>query len=314
MHGRLSARVPSRLRDVPAAPAPHAAELAALPTRTGEVELLGSTTRYWDYGPLHAERTIVICHGYRGDHHGLEPVVAKLPEYRIVSPDLPGFGESTPMTEERHSIEGYARWFAAFVQAMDLGGAVVLGHSFGSIVTAHAVADGPTRRDWAPSALILVNPIASDPAKVAGIGVTRLYYGLARRLPDGFGRALLGAWPVVEGMSRTLAKTPDPRLRRWIHQEHHRYFSAFSDVRTVAEGFDASLSEQVGASAARIGVPTLLIAGELDMIAPVAGARATVTSFADGRLVEIGGVGHLIHYEKAQEAADAIRAFIQERA
>jgi pimeloyl-ACP methyl ester carboxylesterase len=294
---------------VPAAPAPHAAELAALPLRTGEVELLGSTTRYWDYGPLHAERTIVICHGYRGDHHGLEPVIAKLPEYRIVSPDLPGFGRSTPMTDAVHSIDGYARWFAAFVRAMGLTDAVVLGHSFGTIVTAHAVADG-----LAPPALILVNPIASDPAKVGGIGITRFYYGLARRLPEPLGRALLGAWPVVEVMSRTLVKTPDRAVERWIHQEHHRYFSDFSDVRTVAEGFDASLSEQIGDSADRVGIPTLLISGEVDMIAPVAGARATVTRFADGRLVEIPGVGHLIHYEKAAEAADAIRGFVEERA
>jgi pimeloyl-ACP methyl ester carboxylesterase len=294
---------------VPAAPAPHAAELAALPLRTGEVELLGSTTRYWDYGPLHAERTIVICHGYRGDHHGLEPVIAKLPEFRIVSPDLPGFGESTPMTGTPHSIDGYARWFTAFVREMELTDAVVLGHSFGSIVTAHAVAAGLT-----PPALILVNPIASDPAKVGGIGITRFYYGLARRLPEGLGRALLGAWPVVEVMSRTLVKTPDRDVERWIHQEHHRYFSGFSDVRTLAEGFDASLSEQVGDSAAGIAVPTLLVSGEVDMIAPVAGARATVGAFADGRLAEIPGVGHLIHYEKAAEAAEIIREFVEERA
>jgi pimeloyl-ACP methyl ester carboxylesterase len=288
-------------------PAPHAAELAALPLRTGELELLGSTTRYWDYGPLHAERTIVICHGYRGDHHGLEPVVAKLPGIRIVSPDLPGFGASTPMTELPHSIDGYARWFAAFVDALGLQDAVVLGHSFGSIVTAHAVAAGLT-----PPALILVNPIASDPAKVGGAGITRLYYSLARRLPERVGRALLGAPLIVSVMSRTLVKTPDKALRRWIHEEHHRYFSAFSDVATVAEGFDASLSRQVGDAAAGVAVPTLLIAGAVDHIAPAAGAQETVRRFPDGRLVVLPGVGHLIHYEAAEGAAAAITEFLDE--
>jgi len=290
-----------------ALPAPHAAELAALPLRTGEVELLGSSTRYWDYGPLDASRTIVICHGYRGDHHGLEPVVAKLPGIRIVSPDLPGFGGSTPMTGEAHSIDGYAHWFAAFVDALGLHGAVVLGHSFGSIVTTHAVAAGLT-----PPGLVLVNPIASDPAKVGGAGVTRLYYGLARRLPERVGRALLAAPLIVTVMSRTLVKTPDRALRRWIHQEHHRYFSTFSDVRTVAEGFDASLSRQVGDAAAGVAVPTLLIAGAVDHIAPVAGARETVRRFPDGRLVELPGVGHLIHYEAAEGAAAAITDFLDE--
>ncbi|MGN6326180.1 alpha/beta fold hydrolase [Pseudolysinimonas sp.] len=288
-------------------PAPHAAELAALPLRTGEVAILGSTTRYWDYGPRDATRTLVLCHGYRGDHHGLEPVVARLPGVRIVSPDLPGFGESTPMTEQPHSIDGYARWFAAFVRALGLEDAVVLGHSFGSIVTTHAVAAGLT-----PPALILVNPIASDPAEVGGVGVTKLYYGLARRLPERLGRALLASPLIVAVMSRTLVKTPDRELRKWIHEEHGRYFSRFSDVRTVAEGFDASLSAQVGDAADAVGVPTLLIAGDDDMIAPAAGARETVGRFRDGRLVVLPGVGHLVHYEAAEGAADAITAFLDE--
>jgi pimeloyl-ACP methyl ester carboxylesterase len=290
-----------------ARPAPHAAELAALPLRTGEIPLLGSTTRYWDYGPLHAERTIVLCHGYRGDHHGLESVVARLPDVRIVSPDLPGFGESTPMTEKPHSIDGYARWFAAFVRELGLEHAVVLGHSFGSIVTTHAVAAGLT-----PPALILVNPIASDPARVGGAGITRLYYGLARRMPERIGRALLGSPLIVSVMSRTLVKTRDRDLRRWIHEEHHRYFSSFSDVTTVAEGFDASLSAQVGDAAPAVGVPTLLIAGEVDHLAPAAGARETVGRFRDGRLLVLPGVGHLIHYEAADGAVAAITGFLDE--
>jgi len=288
-------------------PAPHAAALAALPLRTGEVPILGSTTRYWDYGPLHATRTIVLCHGYRGDHHGLEPVVARLPDVRIVSPDLPGFGESTPMTAQPHSIDGYARWFAEFVRSLELEHAVVLGHSFGSIVTTHAVAAG-----LAPPALILVNPIASDPAEVGGVGLTKLYYGLARRLPERLGRALLASPLIVAMMSRTLVKTPDRALRTWIHEEHGRYFSVFSNVRTVAEGFDASLSAQVGDAAGAVGMPTLLIAGDVDMIAPAAGARETVGRFRDGRLVVLPGVGHLIHYEAAEGAAAAITAFLDE--
>jgi pimeloyl-ACP methyl ester carboxylesterase len=297
---------------MPAPHAPHAAELAALPLRTGEVGILGGTTRYWDYGPLHAERTIVICHGYRGDHHGLEPVIAKLPGVRVVSPDLPGFGESTPMTGQAHSIAGYARWLTDFVRATGLQDAVVLGHSFGSIVTAHAVEAGLAAGTWAPPALILVNPIASDPMRVGGAGITKVFYGIARRMPERLGRALLGAPLIVSVMSRTLVKTPDRELERWIHEEHHRYFSAFSDVRTVAEGFDASISAQVGDAAGGVTVPTLLIAGAVDHIAPLPGAQETVTRFPDGRLVVIPEVGHLIHYEKAAEAAAAITAFLDE--
>ena len=56
----------------------------------------GATTAYWVYGPEDAETTVIAVHGFRGEHHGLEPVLAYLPEVRVVAPDLPGFGESAP--------------------------------------------------------------------------------------------------------------------------------------------------------------------------------------------------------------------------
>jgi pimeloyl-ACP methyl ester carboxylesterase len=292
-------------------PSPHAAALAEIPLRVGEVSVLGSTTTFWDYGPRDAERTILLVHGYRGDHHGLEPVVAQLPGVRFIAPDLPGFGLSTPMTEAPHSVAGYETWLTAFARAAAVpADAVVLGHSFGSMITAHAVADG-----FATPALILVNPISADPLRAAGVGITRLtraFYGLARRLPDRLGRRLLGNWAIVQFMSMSLVTTEDRQLRRWIHEEHHRYFNGFSDAQTVAEGFDASLSTQVGEAAARVTVPVLMIAGEGDRIAPLSGQQTTVRLFPDARLVVLPTVGHLIHYEAAEGAAAAIRAFLEE--
>src|SRR5690606_4559594 len=122
---------------------PYAAKLATIPVTDGEVSVLGSTTRYWVYGPTDAEHTVVLAHGYRGEHHGLEPVIAQLPGIRFISPDLPGFGESSPMTEVRHDIDGYAQWLIAFTDAMGLTGtAITLGHSFGSIVSSAALSMG----------------------------------------------------------------------------------------------------------------------------------------------------------------------------
>jgi len=290
-------------------PTPHAAALAEIPVRDADVDVLGSRTHYWEYGPRDAVRTILLVHGYRGDHHGLEPVIALLPGIRFVSPDLPGFGASTPMTDAPHSIAGYQRWLTGFAEAVQLpDDAIVLGHSFGSMITSHAVADG-----FLTAALILLNPISADPRTAAGVGITRLtrwYYGIARRLPAAIGRRLLGNWLVVQFMSMNLVTTDDKQLRKWVHEEHHRYFNGFSDPQTVAEGFDASLSTEVGKAAPRIPVPVLMIAGEGDRIAPLSGQRATVGLFPDARLVVLPTVGHLVHYEAAQGAADAIRAFV----
>jgi pimeloyl-ACP methyl ester carboxylesterase len=290
-------------------PTPHAAALAEIPVREAEVSVLGSRTRYWEYGPRDAAHTILLVHGYRGDHHGLEPVIALLPDIRFVSPDLPGFGASTAMTEAPHSIAGYERWMSAFATAAQLpSDTIVFGHSFGSMITSHAVADG-----FVTPGLILLNPISADPMTAAGVGITRLtraFYGVSRRLPTAMGRRLLGNWLVVQFMSMNLVTTDDKKLRTWVHEEHHRYFNGFSDPKTVAEAFDASLSTEVGKAAPRVTVPVLMIAGENDRIAPLSGQKATVGLFPNARLVVLPTVGHLIHYEASQGAADTIRTFV----
>jgi len=284
--------------------------------RREEVELLGGTTRYWDYGDPEAETTVVVVHGFRGDHHGLEPVVAQLPELRMVSPDLPGFGESTPLVGAAHDIDGYGRWLRAFVAALDVRGRLVLlGHSFGSIVVSGTLAGRSAQDALLPDAVILVNPIG-QPALRGPRGVlTRLaifYYWLAAVLPERLGFALLRNRAIVRVMSEAMAKTKRPALRRWIHDQHHRYFSAFSDRRVVLEAFRASVSHDVSEYAARIPEPTLLVAAVDDDITPIEAERRLRTVFPDARLVEIAGVGHLIHYEKPVEAATAIRGFLRE--
>ncbi|MBX3196002.1 MAG: alpha/beta fold hydrolase [Microbacteriaceae bacterium] len=290
-------------------PTPHADALARIPVREASAEVLGSTTRYWEYGPADAARTVVIVHGYRGDHHGLEPVIARLPGVRIIGPDLPGFGQSTPMTGAPHSIEGYGRWLGAFLDELGLrGGAVLIGHSFGSMVTTHAIDAG-----LETPALILINPISTDPRRGGGRlmnALTRAYYGAARRLPERVGRGLLGNWVIVQLMSVTLAKTRDRGLRRWIHEEHHRYFNGFSDPVTVAEAFDASLSTDVTRAADALTMPVLIIAGARDTIAPAAGQHVFAGMLPDVQLVMLEGVGHLIHYERPADAADEIGHFL----
>jgi pimeloyl-ACP methyl ester carboxylesterase len=291
------------------AEAPHAARLSEIPVDRREVEVLGSTTRYWVYGAEDAPRTIVVAHGYRGDHHGLEPVVAQLEGIRIISPDLPGFGESSPMTEADHSIEGYAEWLIGFVSELGLGGsAIILGHSFGTIISSAALARGLE----AP-ALILVNPIAisglKGPRRLA-TWATVQYYRLAGRLPRRIGEGLLRNLLVVRFMSVILAKSRNRELRRWIHREHHAFFNGFSDRDTAVEGFEASISTDVSAFARDIRVPTLLVAAELDDITPVSAQYELQRMFPDARLRVLPEVGHLIHYETPQAAADAITDFV----
>lgn len=287
---------------------PYADRLSRLPVERREQEINGSTTAYWVYGPEDAATTIIAVHGFRGDHHGLEPVLAYLPEARVIAPDLPGFGETAPLAGRTHDLAAYVEWLKSFAAAV-APGAVILGHSFGSIVTSAAVADGLTT-----PRLILINPIGA-PALEGPKGVmTRLavwYYDLGAALPAKIGTGLLRNKMIVRVMSITMAKTKDPVLRRFVHDQHDTYFSDFADRDVLRDAFVASVSHDVRASAPDITVPTLLIAAQKDDITPIEAERHLATLFADAELVEIADVGHLIHYETPAEAAGAIRRFLR---
>lgn len=288
-------------------PNPYAPLLAEIPVERGTAEVLGGTTAYWTYGDAADPTTIVAVHGFRGEHHGLEPVVAYLPGIRVISPDLPGFGETPPLPGRAHDLDAYAEWLRAFVESV-APGAIVLGHSFGSIVASAAVAGG-----LATPRLILVNPIGA-PALEGPRGVlTRLavfYYLAGARLPRALGDGLLRNGVIVRVMSNAMAKTRDPQLRRFVHEQHDTYFSRFADRDVLHDAFVTSVSHDVRAFAPRISQPTLLIAAEKDDITPIEAERHLATLFPDAELVEIPDVGHLIHYETPAAAASAIRGFL----
>ncbi|WP_460720693.1 alpha/beta fold hydrolase [Microbacterium aureliae] len=283
--------------------------LAGIPVERREAQVLGGLTAYWVYGDDDATTTIVAVHGFRGEHHGLEPVVAHLPGIRVVMPDLPGFGETPPLPGRRHDLEAYARWLSEFAAEV-APGAVILGHSFGSIVAAASVAEG-----LATPGLVLVNPIGA-PALEGPRGImTRLailYYTVAARLPARAGDALLRNRAIVRVMSETMAKTRDRGLRSFVHDQHDTYFSRFADRDVLHDAFVTSVSHDVRAFAPRIAVPTLLVAAVRDDITPIEKERELARLFDDVRLVEIPDVGHLIHYETPAPAAQAIEGFLAE--
>ncbi|MGG5174265.1 alpha/beta fold hydrolase [Pseudarthrobacter sp. J1763] len=280
----------------------------------------GTEVAYWEYSPVVTDsspesfvpKTILVIHGFRGDHHGLERVVDALPEYRFLMPDLPGFGESSAFTDRIHNIAGYVSFVEEFVSSLDLGpDTVLVGHSFGSIVASHFTAKNPQ----ALRPLILINPIAS-PALEGPKGImTRLavgYYLAAARLPEAAGQAILRNKAIVRVMSVTMAKTRDAGLRRFIHGQHGAYFSAFANRTSLLESFKASVSTTVRQVAPQLKLPVLLIAGEKDEIATLDSQKVLLADLPNAELQVIPGVGHLIHYETPEAAANFIRRFLKE--
>ena len=53
---------------------PYDEQLARIPVSAHRTDVDGTETAWWEYGSADAPM-LVLVHGFRGDHHGLEPVV-----------------------------------------------------------------------------------------------------------------------------------------------------------------------------------------------------------------------------------------------
>ena len=302
-------------------------------------------TRYWQYGKGMNDGTfpegsypVLLVHGFRGDHHGLEIIANYLlkliPNVSIISPDLPGFGRSADLPEKTRdenaqgedNINAYVAWLNDFVkhtnparedaQRLPLH---VVGHSFGSIVTSAFAAAHPNSL----ALLSLINPI-SEPAlegsqRVAS-RLASLYYRAGAALPEKIGYPLLRSQLITRLSSEVMMRTKDRAMRRFINGQHAAYFGSFGSRRGVLSAYEASIAHTAAEYAAAIRVPVQMLVAEDDDLGTPETARAmyaTLTSRslpspstgARERLDMIPEVGHLIHYETPHLAAELIADF-----
>lgn len=263
---------------------------------------------FWEYN-ADKPRTVILVHGFRGTHHGLELIAEQLADFRIIIPDLPGFGESDTLPDG-HTLEGYVAFLDEFKEAIEpRNPSILLGHSFGSILVAHYAAEHPTKCRQ----IILVNPIGAPALEGNRRILTQLavfYYWLGRVLPKGLAKPWLASKVVTKVMSVVLRKTKDKSLKKYIDEQHFAHFSTFANPSQLAEAFDTSVRHDVSHAAPRITTPTLLIVGEKDDITPLKKQHVVHKAINGSQIVIIPDVGHLSHYETPEAVADAVRSFI----
>ena len=262
-------------------------------------------------------RPIVLIHGFRGDHHGLELIAHDLRRRDVWVPDLPGFGRTPPPAGglDLHAFTAFIRALCAACEAATGRRPLLVGHSFGSVLVAHAVAQDPA----ICTAVALLSPIVQPPLEGSArflTQLTRLYYAAGRALPQPAGAALLAHPVIVRAMSEVMATSRDRMTRAFIHDQHARHFSDYADRTSLAQAYEVSTRHTVAEAAAGLAAsahPLLVLAGDDDLIAPLPAARGFVDDLrglgADVRLRELAGVGHLLHYERPHQVAEALEEF-----
>ena len=228
--------------------------------------------------------TVILVHGGPGgfDHAYFKPDFARLtPHAQVVYLDLRGHGRSTWGDAAAWSFEACADDIRAFCDALGITRPVVLGHSMGApIVLLYAA-----RHPGHAGALIVQS------------GFARWDHA---RLVDGFRRA--AGDTVAEMAARGYAGEPT------TDDEDARVFAAFgrhvpddeqrsrTPRNAALNGYGMGLIRKLDIldQLARVDVPTLVCAGELDPVTPVGASEEIVAALPEGlgRLEVIPGAGH----------------------
>lgn len=271
--------------------------------RRESITLVGGPLHYWriDRG---SGDNLIMLHGLGGNHAGLAELAAGVPGPNVIIPDLPGYGESAPLTGA-HSLTGYADTIAELRSVLKLGRVHLLGHSLGaSIALVHAARHGATLQS-----LCLLNPVSTATGLTAGLG--KLYYRIGAKLPATLARYWLASRPAVYLSDAFVIVTPDRARRRWILAQDYLNYRRAS-VRAMTESFLSYFDTPFDTHAAAVDVPALLVTGQRDAIAPPPSVTGLAARMTIARCVVLPHAGHLVPVERPAEIAALVSGFLTE--
>jgi len=239
----------------------------------GEFAHGGATLVYEDFGT--GARPIVLLHGIGMGRSVYIDLIQRLSErggHRLIGIDLPGFGEA-PEPVRTLTMERHADLVAAFLRSRGIRDAVVLGHSMGSQIAAEVAARHPD----VVSALILAGPTVDSTARSIRVQAGYLL------------RDLIGERPVVLWRGAREYLRGGPHLIRKMR---------------------ATIVHEPEKAYPRVPVPTLVVRGQRDPLAPMSWCRTIVDSIPDARFEEIPDHGHGTLISDSGAAAERISDFV----
>lgn len=220
-----------------------------------------------------AGEPVVLVHGNTGSGLWYSRAM-DLPGFRAVAPDLPNFGDSDGI--DMADIDVYADWLLAFLDAVGIPVAPVVGHSLGGAVTISLAVRHPGR----VSKLLLV-----DSCPVNGLVTPEAHYPVIEMYRTN--RALLR-----QGLQAVTPTMKDEAfLDALLAQAMKMNPIAFSGNPRALARFDYT-----GRAAAYKG-PVLAVSGTLDVLIKKEMTEATARAFPGGTLRILEGVGHSVMVE-----------------
>jgi len=244
---------------------------------------------------------LLLVHGFGAEKNNFTRVARYLtPHYRVLVPDLPGFGEASKPDTGSYAIAEQVERLRAFAQGLGVKRAHLGGSSMGGFIVTAWAAKYPEE----VASLWLLAPAGTRAAADSEL----------RRHFKETGEILL------------VAKTPDEHARIRAFVMSRQPVLPYSVKRVLGERAAADyalhskifrqLSEEppIDSYAARIETPALIVWGAEDRVLNPKGAEALKAIMPNAQAIVMPGIGHLPMIEAVRQSAEDYLAFRQQQA
>jgi pimeloyl-ACP methyl ester carboxylesterase len=262
--------------------------VSRIDTMLSSIQVSGASIALEDSG---SGSPVLLLHGFPATRRLWARVAPSLSDagFRVLAPDLVGYGASAAAAGVRVDMASQARWMFELLDALGIERAAILAHDVGSAaaqlmtvgapqrVRGLAVLDGVHAGEWAMDAIASIR--SWDPSQAQ-----RLFPVLVRRL--GNTDAMREMLSVYEG-----------------EQGGQRLIRAACDL-------DPGQTEHIGDALRASGVPALVLWGERDQFLPIDTVARPLAQLLGAPLILVPG-GHFTPLDCPAEVAAALRDFLE---
>ncbi len=243
--------------------------------------------------------TVLLLHGFGGNKDHWTDFARHMKGFHLVIPDIPGFGESSQVPEDRYDVDDQVERIAGFAEALKLDKFHIVGNSMGGALSAVFAAKHPDRiltvtlMDTAgvpyekKSELIMELEKGKNPLlEGSDAGYDRLMeliFVKKPQIPEPFRKILAADWIAHWEFNAKI----------WNDWQPHRF--SLEPVLPV------------------IQAPVLVLWGDSDKMLDVGSVAFLEQNLKNSRTVILKDTGHCPMVEKPEETAAAYVRFLKEK-
>ncbi len=267
------------------------------------VEIDGARVHYQEAGNPAAPPMLLI-HGFCASNFVWSDVLVPLAEagFRVVAPDLLGFGFSAKPPDGAYTIEMQARMIVGLMDALEIERATLVGSSYGGAISSVCALDYPERVER----LVLVGAVANDAVKhhpMLRLAATPL-------MGDLISPVLLDARRLVKRrMRKVYARQNGHLLDEERMRAHQLPLKAAATHRAILRTLRNWSATRIEREAAQLTQPTLLVWGAHDKDVPLPHGERLHELIPHSRLFVFPNCGHLPQEERPREFVSVVAEF-----